>query len=563
MRRREFLLGSLALGGLTPFERANAQSLPVSRHLPARVIDAHCHIFNADDIPIEGFMKRVVIPGNAELSGYFRQYPDAFVVMIHALSLLLKDQAQATAVETSFLDRGGSAPSAAATTAREINVIKILLDQIWDKSALRQLRWKKDAVAADVALRQLQRLMLLEVYPNFYCCGATQQDVDTISRQDVAERIYRSNETIGRNLRWGLLFMRHRFELADELHRMHRGRTVLVTPALVDFSKWVEDEEHTTLAAQVDVMERISRRGGPSRGAAAVHGFVAFDPLRQALHDKGHERGIAPFELVKTAIEKKGFIGVKLYPPMGFRPANNAALGQAFPAHVLSRLGPDTGRILDEKMKALFAWCHENSVPVMAHTANSNATGKDYGLRASPQYWEPVLKEFPRLRVNFAHFGGFREIGKDKRREAAWEWSIGKMWQKTPDSFVYADISYLSDILGQKAKRQQALDHLKSLKESFSASADRIIYGTDWAIIGRERGLAPIDLTAHRPYPELVADYLSSATFSDAQIEKIMFRNSVRFLGLDAGERASGTRGRLERFYQSASMDAAWMTAFD
>ncbi|MEW6454691.1 MAG: amidohydrolase family protein [Pseudomonadota bacterium] len=562
MRRREFLLGSLALSSLKASGTANAQSLPISRHLPARVIDAHCHIFNADDVPIEGFMKRVVIPGNAELSGYFKDYPDAFVVMIHALSRLLKDDAYSTATEIGFLNRGGSAPSAAANSAREISVIKILLDQIWDKSALRQLRWKKDAVAADLALRQLQRLMLLEVYSDFYCCGATQQDVDSISRQDVAERIYRSNQTIGRNLRWALLFMRHRFELADELHRMHRERTVLVTPALVDFSKWVEDEAHTPLHEQVDVMERISRRGGPTRGAAAVHGFVAFDPLRQALHEKGSERGIAPLELVKLAIEKKGFIGVKLYPPMGFRPANNAALGRAFPAHVLSQLGPNTGRILDEKMRALFAWCHENNVPVMAHTANSNAAGKDYGQRANPVHWEPVLKEFPKLRVNLAHFGGFREV-KQKRREEAWEWHIGKMWQKTPGAFLFADISYFSEILGQKAKRQQAMNDLKSLKDSFHESGDSIIYGTDWAMIGREKGIAPIDLNAHRPYPELVADYLSAASFSDEQIEKIMFRNSVRFLGLGADQRASGTRGRLERFYQSAGLDAAWMSAFD
>lgn len=562
MRRREMLLGSLALG-LLKASGAEAAPLPVSRHFPARIIDAHCHIFNADDIPIEGFMKRVVIPGNADLNGYFRQYPDAFVVMIHALSRLLKDQAQSVQKEIAFLNRRGSAPSAAATSARELAVIKILLDQIWDKSALRDLRWKKDAYAADIALRQLQRLILQDVYSDFFCCGATQQDVDQISRQDVAERIYRSNQTIGRNLRWGLLFMRNRFELADELHRMHRERTVLVTPALVDFSKWVEDDQHEPLHEQIDAMERISRRGGPTRGFPAVHGFVAYDPLRQALHDKGSERGIAPLELVKTAIEKKGFIGVKLYPPMGFRPANNVALGRSFPPHVLSQLGPGTGHILDEKMKALYAWCQENGVPVMAHTANSNAAGHEYGQRANPNLWEPVLKEFPKLRVNFAHFGGFREIGKDKQRDKAWEWSIGKMWQKTSDSFVFADISYLSEILAQKDKRQQAMNHLKALKDGVRESTDHIIYGTDWAFIGREKGAAPIDLNAHRNYPELIADYLSAASFSDEQIEKIMFRNSVRFLGLGADQRASGTRGRLERYYQSASLDTAWMSAFD
>ncbi|CAN0462849.1 unnamed protein product [Phaeothamnion confervicola] len=42
-----------------------------------------------------------------------------------------------------------------------------------------------------------------------------------------------------------------------------------------------------------------------------------------------------------------------------------------------------------------------------------------------------------------------------------------------------------------------------------------------------------------------------------------MFGNTMRFLGLGPDQRDAGTRGRLERFYESASLDKAWMTAFD
>src|SRR5262245_45053455 len=125
MRRREFLLGSVALSLASG--AATAQPSRVTGHLPARIIDAHCHIFNADDQPIEGFMKRVVIPSNTDLASYFRQYPDAFVVMIHALSRLLKDKAQSAAAEIAFLNRGGTAASAWVTSTRELAVTKILL----------------------------------------------------------------------------------------------------------------------------------------------------------------------------------------------------------------------------------------------------------------------------------------------------------------------------------------------------------------------------------------------------------------------------------------------------
>ena len=83
-------------------------------------------------------------------------------------------------------------------------------------------------------------------------------------------------------------------------------------------------------------MARIAcRRDGPR-----VHGFVGFDPLRQALYDY-HQRKPTdkdPMAVVRRAIEVArisdststkttgGFVGVKLYPPMGFRAIDNEHL---------------------------------------------------------------------------------------------------------------------------------------------------------------------------------------------------------------------------------------------
>src|SRR5499433_4539491 len=86
--------------------------------------------------------------------------------------------------------------------------------------------------------------------------------------------------------RWALLYTRHRYELVEELDQLHgrigqKSRMVLMTPATVDFSKWLEDEDQLSIEEQVEVMARIAcRRDGPR-----VHGFVGFDPLRQALYD--------------------------------------------------------------------------------------------------------------------------------------------------------------------------------------------------------------------------------------------------------------------------------------
>ena len=88
MRRREFLAGSVALAaGKTALPSSTwAQSAPRIN----RIIDAHCHIFNAADLPIEGFTKKIKVPKSAqtsELVARFADYPGALEALVHAITL--------------------------------------------------------------------------------------------------------------------------------------------------------------------------------------------------------------------------------------------------------------------------------------------------------------------------------------------------------------------------------------------------------------------------------------------------------------------------------------------
>src|SRR5262245_1445775 len=157
----------------------------------------------------------------------------------------------------------------------------------------------------------------------------------------MADELYSRDDLLGRYIRWALLYTRHRYELAEELDQLHgkvgqKSRIVLMTPAIVDFSKWLEDEDQLSIEEQVDVMTRAAcRRDGPR-----VHGFVGSAPLRQALYDY-HRRKAGdkdPRAVVRRAIEVHqtrvgnstkttgGFVGVKLYPPMGFQAIGNKHL---------------------------------------------------------------------------------------------------------------------------------------------------------------------------------------------------------------------------------------------
>ncbi|HLH90189.1 MAG TPA: amidohydrolase family protein [Xanthobacteraceae bacterium] len=511
-----------------------------------------------------------LIPEYKQLSSLFARYPDAFTVMIHALSTIMQEQAPGPAEEIRFVDGvdAGSArfPSAAELRSRDIANITRVLDKIWSKDILRELSIR-NARAADVGIVDLQKLILQEVYPEIFSNHPGAEDVRLLIEQEgrnlprVAERLYDSGteRTIGRNVQWALLFTRRRAELAEELHRLHRDRAAVVTPALLDISLWVEDDRLTSVQDQVDVMTRVAAR----RSGQRVHGFVGFDPLRQAIHDKGGGPGsAAPLAIVQRAIERGGFIGVKLYPPMGFRPIENAALGADFPEHVKRQLGPQPGAALDRALAKLYAWCAANNAPIMAHAVASNEAGPGYGLRANPKFWAMVLDQYPALRINMAHFGGFREIGDPPRLEATWEWTIGRMFARTPPANAFADLSYYSEMLGDTGdKRKALLAHLASFRKAFPISADHLIFGSDWTMVGREAGFTPKG--ANIGYVDLIGDFLAAAGYSEADIDKIMFGNAVRFLGLSPADRQNGTRGRLEAFYAGHGRSADWLKAFD
>src|SRR5215468_11330041 len=99
MRRRDFLAAGAALIAST-----RALDEPAQAQAAANVIDAHCHLFNVRDMPLEGFIRKVLIPSNKELAGYFARYQGAFEVMIHTLAEVMREDAPLPREEIALLD---------------------------------------------------------------------------------------------------------------------------------------------------------------------------------------------------------------------------------------------------------------------------------------------------------------------------------------------------------------------------------------------------------------------------------------------------------------------------
>jgi predicted TIM-barrel fold metal-dependent hydrolase len=601
MRRRDFVVGGIALAGKAALPASGWAQSAAPRI--DRIIDAHCHIFNAADLPIEGFAKKIMVPRSvqsSELVARFADYPGALEALVHAITVQVKRAAPDMQTEIGTIDEFESEPEKKPTNAwrqeEDRRHLRSALRLIWFNADIFSERSLSltEGIALQVALEEIRLFLFQQIHEEFGKPVLTAEDRDVLSGltpfqvDAMADELYSREDLLGRYIRWALLYTRNRYELAEELDQLHgktghTSRIVLMTPAIIDFTKWLEDEDQLSIQDQVDVMTRIAcRRGGPR-----VHGFVGFDPLRQALYDH-HRRSPAdmdPMAVVRRCIEVKqivgdstrttgGLVGVKLYPPMGFRATDNRHLPDASfnePAYLRSPdtgLGSQIGGKLDAALSKLYTWCSANNVPIMAHTSHSFGPSSDYEGRADPIFWADVIKQnaFPQLRINLAHFGHFNKAVQYPRPQnyvdECWEWTVGKIL--TSSAEVYADISSLGEILKTGSSRK-IVECMKAFKEHFPNSDERLLYGTDWSMIAQEERFPK--LFSSRPFPDLMILFLRAVGYDDAQIEGIMFRNAVRFLGLGKAEfekfGEKSTRGRLEKFYAAHNLSSDWMTAFD
>src|SRR5262249_41780107 len=112
----------------------------------------------------------------------------------------------------------------------------------------------------------------------------------------------------------------------------------------------------------------------------------------------------------------------------------------------------------------------------------------------------------------------------------------------------------LGEILKTGPSRK-IVECMKAFKEHFPDSDERLLYGTDWSMIAQEERFPK--LFSSRPFPDVMVFFLRAVGYSDAQIEGIMFRNAVRFLGLGKAER-NRARGWKNSMRPTSSPAIGW-----
>jgi hypothetical protein len=114
-----------------------------------------------------------------------------------------------------------------------------------------------------------------------------------------------------------------------------------------------------------------------------------------------------------------------------------------------------------------------------------------------------------------------------------------------------------------KIRLEKIKEFLVAFRKRFPTSGKHLMFGTDWIMVGNAEGFPEFGrTTSNQRYTDRVTEFLSDAGYSE-DIGNILFHNAVQFLGLGVEDRERGTRGRLEKFYRSAGVNADWLREFD
>ena len=165
----------------------------------------------------------------------------------------------------------------------------------------------------------------------------------------------------------------------------------------------------------------------------------------------------AHFSLMREAIERHGFVGVKLYPSLGFEVDTDA-------------------------MRKVYAYCQQRDLPIVMHcTTGGFYRNADTRQFSDPTIWEDILPDFPTLRVCFAHCGGWAGLaGENGIEPGSWTETVVALMHAHPN--VYADLSNHVEMMRGGVPEERYLATLKSLLAD-TATSDRILFGTDaWLV---------------------------------------------------------------------------------
>lgn len=489
-----------------PLARSKAPAAP-------KISDAHCHLFNAADLPIAGFLNFVVIPE------YLPHVPEVALALIDSAVTVLKEMACPAADESGgrvhdatpleFANRladridaeAGPSPVAALDTAAVSDLAR-------SYATLAVLLRRSQPGAAPLAFtdpRKVDRRHLARI--------AVMGREAARSEVGVAEALgshsavgpasaARTSDDLGAvwdTIKWCYEMVLPRCRhVRDYLATMSEPSqdTDLLVNLLVDYDTWLGDRPSDG-SAMHDQLRFWSAYSRSVAGRIDLRTFAGYDPLRHAEERIAGQGGSEYWKGLTSAVEPGPAVepalawGFKIYPPMGFKVIGNTGdepakdrSGALVDARWKARGWKNFGAELDAALDQFFDHCARRRIPVIAHGCHSQEASSKTGAFANPRYWFEraqwaLAKGLPPLRASIAHWTETKEFEEYVPRILT--------MNVRGESDIFFDISYTREFLGDGGPG--FLSKLMDLYAPIEAGGHWLMFGSDWIMLGRESGV--------------------------------------------------------------------------
>jgi len=322
----------------------------------------------------------------------------------------------------------------------------------------------------------------------------------------------------------------------------------LYVPLVIDFEYWFKNSPDNPIKDQI---EHIYRKIVlPYKGK--THPFVPFDPARELAFRKGldnpdgKKEEYGSLNLVKDAIEDKGYIGVKLYNSLGYKPFNNRTVD-----HDRRRIALHKKKYVykgdeyDEVLSELYDYCVDNDVPITAHCImdgieSYSKASWDFGHAL---FWRDVLSQerYKDLHLNLAHFGWNQQRGEGYHGSNSWVEDICKMLGDF--EYLFVDVAHHRVVSDEQSQRFKS--DYRDLCRDWPVIKKRLLFGIDWHVIKRVENF--------ENFKERYIDVLKhDGLFTDDEVDDFLGGNALNFLGFVPGGK---NRERLRVFYRDNGID--------
>lgn len=535
-RRSLLLSSSVLLSSCGLFRHLEKGILPVKS-----LGDSHVHLFNAADLPVEGFFAEVLA------FQQLRDWPEFVLAFVKVIAVAMKSMTLSAAEETAQLNSLAGVRQDASEWEFAAAVLAQADKVAAEEGAAIAHGPRHSASASANALFQAfgsgprppgmplssraGRLQIHREIARAARLGAEAAPSQFDGRGGGLRQLWQL-------VRWAYLMTNSRSSHVERyLREMRLGsqQASLMINLLVDYDHWLNDtpKQGSGTRDQIDFWTTYSSHH-PS--PARIVTFAGYDPLAHAIstlpmqpstyfNDRMDWLGVSAGS--RTALPK--ITGLKLYPPMGFSVVKNGSwLGKLTRSQLNAttewlQKGGKAGDLpvaMDRCLDEMIRFCTKHDVPVLAHAGATNEAYEGAGQLALPEQWLKRLAASPRaraaspLRLLLAHYDALNADFRTMRALL----DLNRQGRAN----VFFDVAYDEQILAEPSYAGKILGAIGEICADHPEDADYFTFGTDWIMLPQQ--------VHYRKYARIFADAVSQSPFWNCRRDKFFGGNLRRFL---------------------------------